>query len=422
MNARQAWPAFAAAAPPKIPLGAAHGIGLDPAMFLSFFAALREAHVPVTPREYLVLMQALEQGLAERSVEQFYHLSRALLVKDERNLDRFDVVFAASFKGIATLGQAAGQVDIPEEWLRRMAERYLSPEERAQLQALGFEKLMETLRERLREQQGRHQGGSKWIGTAGTSPFGAYGDNPEGVRIGQGDSRRRSAVKVWDRREFRDLAGSEELGPRNMKIALRRLRRFAREGAAEELDLEGTIKGSAAKGYIDVQLRPERRNAVKVLLFLDVGGSMDWHVQAAETLFSAARSEFKRLEHFYFHNCLYESVWKNNRRRHEERTATQDLINTYGRDYRVIFVGDASMSPYEISMPGGSVEHVNPEPGQVWLERALRAWPLSVWINPTPAQEWRYSQSTGLIGNIFDGRMFGLTPDGLEGAVRALAR
>jgi len=391
-------------------------------MFLSFFAALRQARVPVTPREYLVLIQALDQGLAERSVEDFYHLSRALLVKDERNLDRFDVVFAAAFKGIVALSDALDRVDIPEEWLRRMAERYLSPEEKAQLQALGFEKLMETLRERLKEQKGRHQGGSKWIGTAGTSPFGAYGDNPEGIRIGQHEGRNRSAVKVWDRRDFKDLGGSEELGPRNMKIALRRLRRFAREGAAEELDLDGTIRGSAAKGYIDVQLRPERRNAVKVLLFLDVGGSMDWHVQAAENLFSAARSEFKRLEHFYFHNCLYESVWKNNRRRREERAATQDLMNTYGRDYRVIFVGDASMSPYEIAMPGGSVEHVNPEPGQLWLERALRAWPRSVWINPTPAPQWPYSQSTGMIAKIFEGRMFALTPDGLEAAMRALTR
>jgi uncharacterized protein len=391
-------------------------------MFLSFFASLRQAHVPVTPREYLVLMQALECDLAEKSVEDFYHLSRALLVKDERNLDKFDVVFATAFKGVATLAQAVERQDIPDEWLRKLAERYLSPEEKAQLKAMGFEKLMETLRERLAEQRGRHQGGSKWIGTAGTSPFGAYGDNPEGIRIGQKEGRNRSAVKVWDRRDFKDFSGSEELGPRNVKIALRRLRRFAREGAAEELDLDGTIRGSASKGYIDVQLRPERRNAVKVLLFLDVGGSMDWHVEAAENLFSAARSEFKRLEHFYFHNCLYESVWKNNRRRHAERTPTQDLINTYGRDYRVIFVGDAAMSPHEITMPGGSVEHVNPEPGQVWLQRALKAWPRAVWINPTPQPQWAYSQSAGIIARIFQDRMFALTPDGLEAAMRALTR
>jgi uncharacterized protein with von Willebrand factor type A (vWA) domain len=391
-------------------------------MFLSFFTALRQAHVPVTPREYLVLMQALERDLADKSVENFYHLARALLVKDERNLDKFDLVFAAAFKGLVSLTQAIDRQDIPEDWLRKLAERYLSPEEKAELKAMGFEKLMETLRKRLADQQGRHQGGSKWIGTAGTSPFGAYGDNPEGIRIGQQEGRNRSAVKVWDRRDFKDFSGSEELGPRNFKVALRRLRRFAREGAAEELDLDGTIRGSAAKGYLDVQLRPERRNAVKVLLFLDVGGSMDWHVEAAENLFSAARSEFKRLEHFYFHNCLYESVWKNNRRRHAERTPTRDLFNTYARDYRVIFVGDAAMSPHEITMPGGSVEHVNPEPGQVWLQRAVRAWPRAVWINPTPRPHWNYSQSASMIAGIFQDRMFALTPDELEGAMRALVR
>ena len=390
-------------------------------MFLSFFASLRQAHVPVTPREYLVLMQALEEGLADYSVEHFYHLSRALLVKDERNLDKFDVVFAASFKGLASLTDAVEQVNIPDEWLRKLAERYLSPEEKAELKALGFERLMETLRERLAEQKGRHQGGSKWIGTAGTSPFGAYGDNPEGIRIGQKEGRNRSAVKVWDRRDFKDLSGSEELGPRNIKIALRRLRRFAREGAAEELDLDNTIRGSASKGYVDVQLRPERRNAVKVLLFLDVGGSMDWHVEAAENMFSAARSEFKRLEHFYFHNCLYETVWKNNWRRAEERVSTRDLINSYGRDYRVVFVGDASMSPYEIVSPGGSVEHLNPEPGRIWLERALIAWPRTVWINPTPENHWSYSHSTMMIADLFQRRMFPLTPDGVEAAMRALA-
>ncbi len=390
-------------------------------MFLSFFASLRQARVPVTPREYLVLMQALERDLADKSVEDFYHLSRALLVKDERNLDKFDLVFAAAFKGVDSLTEAIERQDIPEEWLRKLAERYLSPEEKAQLKAMGFEKLMETLRERLAEQKGRHQGGSKWIGTAGTSPFGAYGDNPEGIRIGQPAGRNRSAVKVWDRRDFKDFSGSEELGPRNVKIALRRLRRFAREGAAEELDLDGTIRDSAIKGYVDVQLRPERRNAVKVLLFLDVGGSMDWHVEAAEQLFSAAKSQFKRLEHFYFHNCLYESVWKNNRRRHDERVPTRDLINSYRRDYRVVFVGDASMSPYEIAAPGGSVEHLNPEPGKVWLERAILAWPRTVWINPTPANHWSHSQSTMMIAEIFQHRMFPLTPDGVEAAMRALA-
>jgi uncharacterized protein len=391
-------------------------------MFLTFFAALREAHVPVTPREYLTLMQAMEQDLAKKSVEDFYYLSRALLVKDERNLDKFDVVFASTFKGALSLSAAVEKVEIPEEWLRKLIERYLTPEERAELKGLGFEKLMETLKQRLAEQKGRHQGGSKWIGTAGTSPFGAYGENPEGVRIGQDKSRTGRAVKVWDRREFKDLDGDETLGPRAMKIALRRLRRFAREGAAEELDLDGTIRQSAKTGYIDVQWRPERRNAVKILLFFDIGGSMDWHVTAAENLFSAARSQFKRLQHFYFHNCLYESVWKDNRRRHSERTPTSEILNAYGRDYRAIFVGDAAMSPYEITMPGGSVEHVNPEAGQVWLERVTRAYPHAVWINPTPEPQWGYSQSTTMIRRIFDGRMYPLTLDGLEGAMRALAR
>jgi len=391
-------------------------------MFLSFFAALRVAHVPVTPREYLSLMQAMERDLAEKSVEDFYHLSRTLLVKDERNLDKFDVAFAATFKGALDLALAVEEAAIPKEWLLKLIERYLSVEERAQLKAMGFEKLMETLRQRLAEQKGRHQGGSKWIGTAGTSPFGAHGENPEGVRVGQEKGRHGHAAKVWDRRDFRDLDGDEALGPRAIKIALRRLRRFAREGAPEELDLENTIHGSAKKGFIDVQWRPERRNAVKVLLFLDIGGSMDWHVEAAENLFSAARSQFKRLEHFYFHNCLYESVWKNNRRRNAEQTATAEILNTYGRDYRAIFVGDAAMGPYEIVMPGGSVEHVNPEPGQVWLERVVRAYPHAAWINPTPETQWGYSQSTAMIRRIFANRMYPLTLDGLEGAMRELTR
>jgi uncharacterized protein len=390
-------------------------------MFLEFFANLRQAHVPATPREYLDLMRALEGDLAQMSVDEFYRLARALLVKDERNLDRFDIVFAATFRGVLSIAAAVEARDLPEEWLRRMMERYLSPEERAQIEKLGFDKLMETLRQRLAEQEGRHQGGSKWIGTGGTSPFGAYGDNPEGVRIGQDKGRRGSAVKVWDRRDFKDFDGDAELGPRNIKLALRRLRRFAREGMAEELDLDGTIRSTADKGYIDVQLRPERRNAVKVLLFLDVGGSMDWHVEEAEQLFSAAKSQFKRLDHFYFHNCLYESVWKNNRRRHDERVPTRDLINSYQRDYRVVFVGDASMSPHEIMAPGGSVEHLNPEPGRVWLERALLAWPRSVWINPAPPSAWNHSLSTSMIAEIFQHRMFPLTPAGVEAAMRALA-
>ena len=344
-----------------------------------------------------------------------------MLVKDERHLDAFDVTFAQVFKGILSVSQAVEAAEIPEEWLKKLIERYLSPEERAELQKLGFDKLMETLRQRLAEQKGRHQGGSKWIGTGGTSPFGAFGDNPEGVRIGQDRGRRGSAIKVWDKREFKDFSGAEELGPRNIRIALRRLRKFAREGAEEELDLDGTIRSTADKGYIDVKLRPERRNAVKVLLFLDVGGSMDWHIEEADALFSAARLQFKRLEHFYFHNCVYESVWRNNRRRFEERTPTGDLINLYGRDHRVIFVGDAAMSPYEIIAPGGSVEHLNPESGETWLKRVTATWPRSVWINPTPQDQWRYSQSAGIISALFGGRMFALTPDGVEAAMRALA-
>jgi uncharacterized protein len=391
-------------------------------MFMAFFASLREARVPVSPREYLVLMRALEADLAEQSFEKFYHLSRALLVKDERHLDAFDRVFAASFKGVVSLADTVEAREIPAEWLRRMAERYLSREEKAQLEAMGFEKLMETLRQRLAEQKGRHQGGSKWIGTAGQSPFGAFGDHVEGIRIGQDEGRQHRAVKVRDRRDYRDLSGAEELGPRNMKIALRRLRRFAREGAAEELDLDNTIKASAEHGFIDVQLRPERRNAIKVLLFLDVGGSMDWHVEAAQNLFAAARSQFKRLEYFYFHNCLYESVWRDNRRRHSERIPTQQLINTYGRDYRLVFVGDAAMSPHEIVMPGGSVEHVNAEPGQVWLERVLRAWPRAAWINPVAQSQWTYSHSASMIARLFGQRMYPLTLDGLDAAMRALGR
>ncbi len=391
-------------------------------MFLNFFASLRQARVPVSPREYLVLMQALDADIAEQSFETFYHLSRALLVKDERHLDAFDRVFASSFKGVSSLAEAIDAQQIPEEWLRKMAERYLSPEEKAQIKAMGFDKLMETLRQRLAEQKGRHQGGSKWIGTAGTSPFGAYGDHVEGIRIGQDEGRQHSAVKVWDKREFKDLSGAEELGPRNMKIALRRLRRFAREGAAEELDLDNTIQASARHGFIDVQLRPERRNVVKVLLFLDIGGSMDWHVEGAQNLFAAARSQFKRLEYFYFHNCLYENVWRNNRRRYDERVSTQQLINTYGRDYRVIFVGDAAMSPHEIIMPGGSVEHVNPEPAQVWLERVLAAWPRAVWINPVAQTQWGYTHSTSMIATLFRQRMYPLTLDGLDAAMRALGR
>jgi uncharacterized protein with von Willebrand factor type A (vWA) domain len=392
-------------------------------MFLTFFHELKAAGVPVTVREYLTLMQAMDKDLAGRRVEDFYYLSRAALVKDERNLDKFDVVFGQVFKGLELLSDADGTVEIPAEWLKKLAEKYLTPEEMEQIKALGgWDKIMETLAERLKEQKGRHQGGSKWIGTAGTSPFGAYGYNPEGVRIGQDESRHRRAVKVWDKRDFKDLDGDVELGTRNIKVALRRLRKFARTGAAEELDLPGTIRSTAKQGWLDVQLRPERRNAVKVLIFFDVGGSMDWHIEACEELFSAAKTEFKHLEYFYFHNCLYERVWRQNRRRWQETTPTWDVLHTYAHDYKVIFVGDASMSPYEISVAGGSVEHMNPEPGELWMRRVLQTYPHAAWLNPVPEKDWGYTASIRMIRTLMEGRMFPLTLEGLDSAMRELAR
>ena len=390
-------------------------------MFVTFFQELRQAGVPVTLREYLTLMEAMEQDLASRRVEDFYYLSRATLVKDERNLDKFDRVFGQVFKGLE--GAAELAAEIPIEWLKKLAEKYLSEEEKAQIEALGgLDKLLETLRQRLEQQKGRHQGGSKWIGTAGTSPFGAYGYNPEGVRIGQDKNRNFRAVKVWDRRDFKDLDDAVELGTRNIKIALRRLRKFARTGAPEELDLDGTIKGTAHKGYLDIIMRPERHNAVKVLLFFDVGGSMDWHVQATEELFSAARSEFKHMEHFYFHNCLYERMWKENRRRYDHTTPTWDVLHTFPHDYKVILVGDASMSLCEIAMPGGSVEHMNEEPGQVWLERVARTYPACVWLNPVAENQWDYTQSIRIVRQLLGGRMYPLTLEGLDRAMRELVR
>jgi uncharacterized protein with von Willebrand factor type A (vWA) domain len=344
------------------------------------------------------------------------------LVKDERNLDKFDRVFAHVFEGLELL-QDVTAVDIPSEWLKKLTEKYLTDEEKRQIEAMGgLDKLLETLRQRLAEQKGRHQGGSKWIGTAGTSPFGAYGYNPEGVRIGQDTNRNHRAVKVWDKREFRDLDDDVELGTRNIKIALRRLRKFARTGAPEELDLDGTIKGTAHKGYLDIHMRPERHNAVKVLLFFDVGGSMDWHIKITEELFSAARTEFKHMEHFYFHNCLYERVWKQNRRRWDLVTPTWDVLHTYPHDYKAVFVGDASMSPYEIVMPGGSVEHTNEEAGQVWLERVTRAYPACVWLNPVPEDQWEYTQSIRMVRQLMGGRMYPLTLEGLDRAMRELVR
>ncbi len=397
-------------------------VGIRTAMFTTFFNELRAARIPVTLKEYLTLIEALEADCAGRRVEDFYYLARASLVKDERHLDRFDQVFGAVFKGLETL-PGTEEAEIPAEWLRAVSELHLSEEDKARIAELGgWEKIMEELRRRLDEQKGRHAGGSKWIGTGGTSPFGAYGYNPAGIRIGQHESRHRRAIKVWDKREFRDLADDVELGVRNIKIALRRLRKFAREGAAEELDLEGTIKGTAHKGYLDIHLRPERRNAVKVLMFFDVGGSMDWHVKAAEELFSAVRAEMKHLEYFYFHNCLYEDVWRDNARRWTERTPTWQVLHTYPADYKVVFVGDASMSPYEIIQPGGSVEHMNPEPGATWLGRVTAVYSHCVWLNPIAEAHWDWTPSIGMVRRLMDGRMFPLTLEGLDAAMRELMR
>ena len=392
-------------------------------MFTNFFYELRHAHVPVTLREYLTLLEAMKAGVPEFSVDNFYYLARSALVKDERNLDKFDQVFGHCFKGLEAINLEEEGAEIPEEWLRKLAELYLSEEEMAEIEAMGdWNKLMETLQKRLEEQKERHQGGNKWIGTAGRSPFGAYGYNPEGVRIGQDKSRHQRAVKVWDKREFRNLDDSVELGTRNIKVALRRLRKFAREGALEELDLDDTIRATAHKGYLDIKLRPERHNAVKVLLFFDVGGSMDPHIELCEELFSAARTEFKHMEYFYFHNCLYERVWRDNHRRHSEVIPTHDVLHTYPHDYKVIFVGDASMSPYEIVYPGGSVEHWNEEAGEVWMRRLLNIYPHAVWLNPMPEKYWQYTASTGMLRELMENRMFPLTLEGLDAAMRELMR
>jgi uncharacterized protein with von Willebrand factor type A (vWA) domain len=392
-------------------------------MFLPFFLALRDEGVPVSLREYLAFLEGLQAGLVTYEPEGFYYLGRTAMVKDERHLDRYDRAFAKAFKGLEAISDAEvlEAIDLPGDWLEKLAEKHLTAEEKAQIAALGgFDKLMETLKQRLAEQQGRHQGGSKWIGTAGTSPFGAYGYNPEGVRIGQDQSRHQRAVKVWDKREFRNLDDSIELGTRNIKVALRRLRKWARDGAAEEFDLDGTIRATAEHGWLDVQTRPERRNAVKVLLFLDVGGSMDPYIKVMEELFSAARSEFKHLVPFYFHNCLYEGVWRDNARRWNAQTPTAEVLRTYGPDYKCIFVGDASMSPYEILHPGGANEHWNPEAGQVWLNRACAQWPNHLWINPVPEQHWSYTQSIRLIGDIFQNRMVPMTLEGIARGIKEL--
>ncbi|MFZ5746077.1 MAG: vWA domain-containing protein [Pseudomonadota bacterium] len=390
-------------------------------MFFSFVEELRAAGIQASLKEHLTLLEALDRDVIEHTPEAFYYLARATFVKDEGLLDRFDQVFAKVFRGIAT-SYGVEQADIPEEWLRAIAEKYLTAEEMAAIKSLGsWDEIMETLKKRLEEQHERHQGGSKWIGTGGTSPYGNSGYNPEGVRIG-GESKHKRALKVWEQRDFRNLDNTRELGTRNIKVALRRLRRFAREGAADELDLDATIAGTARQGWLDIQMRPERHNAVKLLLFLDVGGSMDPFIKICEELFSAATSEFKNLEFFYFHNCPYEGLWKDNRRRFSERTPTWDVLHKFGHDYKLVFVGDASMSPYEITHPGGSVEHFNEEAGSVWMQRLTNTYPAAAWINPLPEAQWGYSQSVRILRELMNDRMYPLTLAGLDDAMRELSR
>jgi uncharacterized protein with von Willebrand factor type A (vWA) domain len=390
-------------------------------MLIDFFLKLKAHKLPVSIKEYLTLLEAMGKDVIGPSIDEFYYLSRTALVKDEANFDKFDRAFGEFWQGVETIPGI--ETEIPLEWLLKQVELHLTEEQKKEIEALGgWEKLMETLRQRLEEQKGRHQGGNKWIGTGGTSPFGAYGYNPEGVRIGQEKSRNRSAVKVWDQREYRNLDDSVELGTRNIKVALRRLRKFARQGAPDEFDLENTITSTARKAYLDIHMRPERRNAIKVLMLMDIGGTMDDHIKLAEELFSAAKTEFKHLEFFYFHNCLYDFVWKDNRRRHSERTRTWDLLHKYGHDYKVIFVGDATMSPYEILQPGGSIEYFNEEPGAVWIKRFIEIYPKCVWLNPEPEEIWSYRQSIGVIKELMNGRMYPTTLNGLERAMKLLAK
>lgn len=396
-------------------------------MFMRFFTELREAKVPVTLKEYLMLMEALDKVVIDRSVEDFYFLSRSALVKDEKNLDKFDQVFSHVFKGLEK-AQGVGAADIPAEWLKRISDKFLTDEEKAQIEAMGgFDKLMEALAEQMRKRReegdgdgdGKGQNGQKGDGS---SPFGANGYHPEGIRIGQEKGRHGKAVKVWDKREYKNLDDSVELGTRNIKVALRRLRKWVRDGSADELDMTGTIKGTAEKGYLDIQMRPERRNKISVLIFFDIGGSMDSHIKICEELFSAARSEFKNMEFYYFHNCLYESVWKDNRRRHAEKLNTWDILHKYSSDYKVIFVGDATMSPYEITYPGGSVEHWNEEAGAIWMDRVAQIYEHVVWLNPTAERHWDYTPSIEVMKQLVNDRMFPLTIEGLDKAMRELAR
>ena len=396
-------------------------------MLIDFFYTLRAAKLPVSVKEYLTLLEALDAGVVGPksdtawSLDDFYFISRMALVKDEKHYDKFDRAFAAYFKGVELVADFTKEV--PADWLRKMLENELTPEQKAAIEKMGWDELMETLKKRLEEQKERHEGGNKWIGTGGTSPFGAYGYNPEGIRVGQDRSRHRSAVKVWDKREFKDYDDSIELDTRNIKVALRRLRKFARQGAAEELDLDHTIHATAANaGMLDIKMVPERHNNVKLLLLMDVGGSMDDHVQQVEELFSAAKSEFKHLEFYYFHNCVYDFVWRNNRRRFAEKFPTWDLLRKYNKDYKLVFVGDATMSPYEILQPGGSVEYNNEEAGAEWLQRLTHTFPHFAWINPEPQGVWQYRQSIAIVQQLLGGRMYPLTLKGLEQAMRMLSR
>ena len=388
-------------------------------MLIDFFLHLKTKKLPVSTREFLTLLEAIKARVAGHSIDDFYFLARTCLIKDETHYDKFDQAFGEYFKGVQHIPGL--DADIPEEWLKMMMKKHLTPEEKAKLEKLGWDKLMEEFRKRLEEQKERHSGGSKWIGTGGSSPFGHGGYHPEGIRVGGESAGNRTAVKVWENREYRNLDDTVELGTRNIKIALRRLRRFAREGAEDELDLDSTIAGTARNaGWLDIKMRPERHNKVKVLLFLDIGGSMDDHIKVCEELFSAAKSEFKHLEYFYFHNCIYDYVWKDNRRRHGERFPLWDVMHKYGEDYKVVVVGDATMSPYEILQPGGSVEYSNEEAGAVWLQRMLDTWPRAVWLNPEPERLWDYRHSIELVRTIFSSRMFPLTLAGLERAMREL--
>jgi uncharacterized protein len=396
-------------------------------MLIDFFYTLRSAKLPVSVKEYLTLLEAVKEGvvgpLSEDGykIDDFYYLSRTALVKDEKHFDKFDRAFAAYFKGVEMVADFTQE--IPLEWLRKNLELELSPEEKAKIEAMGWDELMETLKKRFEEQKERHEGGNKWIGTGGTSPFGANGYNPQGIRIGQAGGRNKSAIKVWDQRAYKDYDDSQELGTRNIKIALRRLRKFARLGAEDELDLDDTIRKTAANaGYLDIKMRPERHNNVKVLLLMDVGGTMDDHIKRVEELFSATKQEFKHLEFYYFHNCVYDFMWKNNRRRFAEKFPTMDILRKYNKDYKLIFVGDATMSPYEILQPGGSVEYNNEEAGSLWLQRLTEAFPKFAWINPEPQGVWEYRQSIGIIRQMMNDRMFPLTLQGLEGAMRLLTK